>query len=219
MRLLVLLYTSSEENARSDSSPGVRADSSRQSCRGGGKGKLGGLREKRERGAHTRAVAAAAHRQTSTFRACRKQGCSPPNTVCCPLSLSCQPHLRDMFTPNARMLIRRGQCCVKPTAHMLTAHRHPGSDILGLCCRIPISNIRGCYTEARRLEALATSGTVDDAPLNSSSHAWHNSDMKLTLRPPDPQGGGSGLWTVSGTGSDRDSRSKVSGIYNPSNGR
>lgn len=85
------------------------------------------------------------------------------------------------------------------------------------CCRIRIAHIRGCYTEAQRFDAPPTGGAVVDAPLSSRGAAWHDSDMKITLHP--PKGAGRGLWTVSGAGKDRDSRSTVNGIYNPLTGR
>ena len=86
-------------------------------------------------------------------------------------------------------------------------------------CRILLSNVRGYYTEARRYEVKQPGFKRVAAAVSGDPYALHQSDMKLTLYPPTPTGGGSGLWTVSGTGRDRDSSSTVNGIYNPSTGR
>ena len=86
-------------------------------------------------------------------------------------------------------------------------------------CRILLSDIRGYYTEARRYEVKQPGSEAVAAAVYGNQFALHQSDMKLTLYPPTATGGGSGLWTVSGTGKDRDSSSTVNGIYNPSTGR
>ena len=81
-------------------------------------------------------------------------------------------------------------------------------------CRVFLFNLRGYYTEARRFERKLRGGEVVDAPLTGSG-ACYESNIKITLYP--ATSAASGLWVVTGTGSD--SCSRVSGIYNPGTGR